>query len=65
MISSDDNLADRPVRKHFNGIIFSALAFMVLVVLLAALYLHLKKPAIAHPPKSQTSEQAAPSTQPQ
>jgi hypothetical protein len=65
MISSDINIGDRPVRRHFNGIIFSTMAFMALVLLLAMLYLHIQKPSIAPAQTPPSNVQPAPSTQPQ
>jgi hypothetical protein len=65
MISSDKNIGDRPVRRHFNGIIFSAMAFMALFLLIAMLYLHIQKPSIAPASTPTSSTQPAPSPQPQ
>ncbi len=64
MISSNENIADRPIRNHFNKIVFSVLGFMVLVIVLAMLFFHLKKPAVAPASKSTTSQPTT-STQPQ
>jgi hypothetical protein len=65
MISSDKNIGDRPVRRHFNAIIFSAMAFMAFILLIAILYLHIQKPSIAPASTPTSNSQPAPSTQPQ
>lgn len=64
MISSDENIADRPIRNHFNKIIFSTLGFMVFAVLLAILFFHFKQPKMAPTPKT-TGAPPTTSTQPQ
>jgi hypothetical protein len=51
MISSDENIADRPIRKHFNGIIFSVPGFTAFVLLIAMLSIHFKRPDAGSPPK--------------
>ena len=58
MISSDDHLGDRPARRHFTGIVFSAVGLMLLAILLAIIFLHFNKSAAAPPGK-----QANPSVQ--
>jgi hypothetical protein len=62
MISSNENIGDRLVRRHFNGIIFSAvfsaMAFMVLVALLAMLFFHFENPSIGPPSKTLASPQS-------
>lgn len=44
MISSNENLGDRPVRRHINKIAFVAMAFMALVIILAVWFFAVKKP---------------------
>lgn len=44
MISSNENLGDRPVRRHINKIAFVAMAFMALVIVLAVWFFAVKKP---------------------
>jgi hypothetical protein len=64
-ISSDEGIADRPLKRHFNGVVVSVMGFMVLFVLLAMLFLHFKKstnPVTTRDPSSQSPAQA---TQPQ
>ena len=46
MISSDENIGDRPIRKHFGAIIFSVLGFVAFVVLIVMLFIHFKKPDV-------------------
>lgn len=43
-LDSSEQIADRPIRNHFNGIIFFLLAFMVLVVVLGGLFFHFARP---------------------
>ena len=64
MISSDENIGDRPIRKHVGAISFSVLGFVVFVVLIAMLFIHFKKPDIGSPPKGETN-QPTNSAQPQ
>ena len=64
MISSDENIGDRPIRKHFGAIIFGVLGFVVFVVLIAMLFVHLKKPDVGSPSKGGTNQPTT-STQPQ
>ena len=63
MISSDENIGDRPIRKHFGAIIFGVLGFVVFVVLIAMLFIHFKKPDVGSPPKGETNQPTT-STQP-
>ncbi|CAN5623981.1 hypothetical protein BH10ACI4_BH10ACI4_07370 [soil metagenome] len=63
MLSSNENIADRPIRNNFSRIVFSALAFMVLVVVIAIVFFHFNKPAVAPTPKGTTSAPTT-STQP-
>ena len=64
MISSDEYLGDRPIRKHFNAIIFSVLGFVAFVVLIGMLFIHFKKPDVGSPRKG-GADQPTTSTQPQ
>ena len=64
MISSDENIGDRPIRKHFGAIIFSVLGFVVFVVLIAMLSIHFKKPDVGSSPKG-GAYQPTTSAQPQ
>jgi hypothetical protein len=45
MISSDENIGDRPIRKHIDAILFSVLG----------LFIHFKKPDVGSPPKGGTN----------
>jgi hypothetical protein len=56
MISSNENIDDRPIRKHFGAIIFSVLGFGVFVVLIAMLVIHFKKLDAGSPPKGETNQ---------
>jgi cell division septal protein FtsQ len=47
MISSNENLGDRPVRKNINKIAFVLLAFSALVILLAVWYFATQKPPVS------------------
>jgi hypothetical protein len=64
MISSDENIGDRPIRKHVGAIIFSLLGFVVFVVLIAMLFIHFKKPDVGSHPNGGTNQPTT-STQPQ
>ena len=64
MISSDENIGDRPIRKHLGVIIFGVLGFVALVMLIGMLFIHFKKPDIGSPPKG-GANQPTTSTQPQ
>jgi hypothetical protein len=64
MISSDENIGDRPIRKHVGAIMFSVLGFVVFVVLIMILFIHFKKPDVGSPPKGGTNQPTT-STQPQ
>jgi hypothetical protein len=64
MISSDENIGDRPIRKHFGAIVSGTLGFVVFVVLIAILFIHFKKPDVGSPPKGGTNQPTT-STQPQ
>jgi len=64
MISSDENIGDRPIRKHVGAIMFSVLGFVVFVVLIMMLFIHFKKPDVRSPPKGGTNQPTT-STQPQ
>jgi hypothetical protein len=64
MISSDENIGDRPIRKHVGAILFSVLGFVVFVVLIATLFIHFKKSNTGSPPKG-GADQPTTSTQPQ
>ena len=64
MISSDENIGDRPIRKHVGAIIFSVLGFVVFVVLIMMLFIYLKKPDVGSPSKGGTNQPTT-STQPQ
>jgi flagellar basal body-associated protein FliL len=64
MISSDENIGDRPTRKHIGAIIFSVLGFVAFVVLIGMLFIHFKKPDVGSPPKGQTNQPTT-SAQPQ
>jgi hypothetical protein len=64
MISSDENIGDRPIRKHVGAISFSVLGFVVFVVLIAMLFIHFKKPDVGSLPKG-GADQPTTSTQPQ
>jgi hypothetical protein len=63
MTTSNDNVGDRPARRHFNGIVFGAMALMALIVLLAILFFHFNKSAVAPLSKSPGTPQSNPSTQ--
>jgi hypothetical protein len=60
MISSDENIADRPIRKHFNAIILSVLGFMALVLLIAMFFIHFKKPDVGSPSKGGADQPTTP-----
>ena len=64
MISSDENIGDRPIRKHIGAISFSVLGFVVFVVLIAMLFIHFKKPDVGSPPKG-GADKPTTSAQPQ
>ena len=64
MIGSDENIGDRPIRKHVGAIIFGALGFVVFVVLIAMLFIHFKKSDVGSPPKGETNQPTT-SAQPQ
>lgn len=40
MTVPDEAVGDKPARKHFNAIIFSAMAFMAIIVVAAILFFH-------------------------
>jgi hypothetical protein len=56
MIGSDGNVGDKPIRRHFNAIIFSVLGFIAVVLLIAMLIIHFKKPDAGSPPKGGTDQ---------
>ena len=64
MISSDENIGDRPIRKHFGAIIFGALGIVAFVVLIGMLFIYFRKPDVGSPPKG-GADRPATSTQPQ
>ena len=64
MISSDDNIGDRPIRNHLDIIIYSVLGFVAFVVLIGMLYIHFKKPDVGSPRKG-GADHPTTSTQPQ
>ena len=64
-ISSDEGIADRPLKRHFNGVVVSVMGFMVLFVLLAMLFLHFKKSTNPVPTGDPSSQSPAHATQPQ
>ena len=64
MISSDDNIGDRPIRKHLDVFIYSVLGFVAFVVLIGMLYIHFKKPDVGSP-RTGAADHPTTSTQPQ
>jgi hypothetical protein len=64
-ISSDEGIADRPLKRHFNGVVVSVMGFMVLFVLLAMLFLHFKKSTNPVPTGDPSSQSPAQAKQPQ
>ena len=64
MISSDENIGDKPIRRHFGAIIFGALGIVAIVLLIGMLFIHFKKPDVGSPRKG-GADQPATSPQPQ
>jgi hypothetical protein len=65
MISSDENIGDRPIRKHFGVILYSLLGFVAFVVLIGMLFIHFRKPDIGSPGKGGADQPSSTSAQPQ
>jgi hypothetical protein len=43
MINSNEHIADRPIRNHFNAIVLSGLAAIAVILVLAILFFHFKR----------------------
>jgi len=64
MTSSDENIGDRPIRKHVGAIVYSVLGFVIFVVSIGILIIYFKKPDVGSPPKG-GADRPTTSTQPQ
>lgn len=60
MISSRDDIGDRPVRKHINKIAFVLLAFTALIILAAVWYFAIHKPPVGSIHKDTTYSHTQP-----
>ena len=63
MTVSDEGVGDKPVRKHFNAIIFSAMAFMALMIVAAILFFHFHRSGVAPLSQPTGTPQTSPATQ--
>jgi hypothetical protein len=60
MSNSDDNIGDRPARRHFNKIVVVALTFMVVAIVIGMLVISAKKPSLGSSGANPASRSSSP-----